>query len=380
MILISLLLSFVFSLEPLSTKPAVQIFVEKQSIQSIALHRLEHWYHVPLYVRLPKNTERGTGWFLDSQTIVTNHHVIAGAIALGIEWNKGEILPATIVGRIPELDIAVLRLETPVPLEEQWTYASNLAIDETIQMGGFGEAGLWDQQQAKVVSRGQIGVLQDEKQSFLVLDQKVTPGFSGGPAWNQHGKLVGMVTAIDDQYTYVLPIEQIVQIESLLLHNELPDWGMLGMVLDGRKIVWTNPDGPAKELPLGTIDSVRQGTITEEKEIKAALRRLSSGEKMTLTVDGAQYEVVAQSISKWSSSTGECMWRGASLQRVDEQWIVQQMKQDSPLYAMGIMPADQLLLEESCAGLQRDTTLRIIAVQRAKQRFTAIVPLGIGTE
>jgi 2-alkenal reductase len=56
-------------------------------------------------------TQTGTGFIWDAAGhVVTNNHVVEGANAVQIRLASGTVVPATIVGRAPNFDIAVLRL------------------------------------------------------------------------------------------------------------------------------------------------------------------------------------------------------------------------------------------------------------------------------
>ena len=59
----------------------------------------------------------GSGFVISEDGyVVTNNHVIEDADEIMIEFFSGEELPATLIGRDPKTDIAVLKVETEEPL------------------------------------------------------------------------------------------------------------------------------------------------------------------------------------------------------------------------------------------------------------------------
>ena len=59
----------------------------------------------------------GSGFFIDpSGIVVTNNHVIDGADEIEVAPGVGTTLPATLMGRDPKTDIAVLKVESRTPL------------------------------------------------------------------------------------------------------------------------------------------------------------------------------------------------------------------------------------------------------------------------
>ena len=56
----------------------------------------------------------GTGFVWDSAGhVVTNNHVVEGARKVFVQLDAGDPIPATVVGRAPEYDLAVVRLSRP---------------------------------------------------------------------------------------------------------------------------------------------------------------------------------------------------------------------------------------------------------------------------
>src|SRR3990170_4985118 len=78
-------------------------------------------------------TASGSGVVISQEGyIVTNNHVIDGAASLEVVFADGSQAAATLVGADAFADIAVVRVETPVPSVAAWGDSSALAPGDTV--------------------------------------------------------------------------------------------------------------------------------------------------------------------------------------------------------------------------------------------------------
>jgi S1-C subfamily serine protease len=147
-------------------------------------------------------TTVGSGFVYDDKGhIVTNNHVVADGIRFTVSFLDGTVLSATLVGRDPDTDLAVLKIDPkdmqlkPLKLGN----SSNLKIGEQIIAVGnpFELAGSVT---LGIVS--QKGRLLPTERGYLIpgiiqIDAAVNPGNSGGPLLNSRGEVVGVTTAIE---------------------------------------------------------------------------------------------------------------------------------------------------------------------------------------
>jgi len=139
----------------------------------------------------------GSGVIVDSSGhIVTNHHVIAQADSIRVQLEDGRVAEARIVGRDPDTDLAVLRVDLPrLPVMP-------LGRSDALQVGDIvlaigNPVGLSQTVTHGIVSatgRGQLGVATFE--SFIQTDAAINVGNSGGALVNTDGDLIGINTAI----------------------------------------------------------------------------------------------------------------------------------------------------------------------------------------
>jgi S1-C subfamily serine protease len=153
-------------------------------------------------------------------TILTNLHVVWGAKKIRVRFHNGEESEATMVGAMPENDLAVLKALTPPAELEPATMRSTSDLrpgDHVIAAGfpfGIGPS----------VSYGVVSGLKREFRTpdgnktltnLIQFDAAANPGNSGGPLITMDGAVVGIVTAIlnpNEQRTFIgigfaVPIE-----------------------------------------------------------------------------------------------------------------------------------------------------------------------------
>jgi len=139
----------------------------------------------------------GSGVIVDrAGHIVTNHHVVADAAQIRVQLADGRSADATVVGRDPDTDLAVLKIalkDLPV---------MKLGRSDTLQVGDAVLAignplGLSQTVTHGIVSakeRAKLGVATYE--SFIQTDAAINEGNSGGALVNARGELVGINTAV----------------------------------------------------------------------------------------------------------------------------------------------------------------------------------------
>ena len=139
----------------------------------------------------------GSGFVIDDDGyIVTNHHVVAGADDIDIQFADGSEYTATIVGSDQKTDLALLKIEPDgrlptVPLGD----SDRLQIgDWVIAVGN--PFGLEHTVTAGIVSARDRVIGAGPYDDFIQTDASINPGNSGGPIFDQRGRVVGIATAI----------------------------------------------------------------------------------------------------------------------------------------------------------------------------------------
>ena len=146
----------------------------------------------------------GSGVVIDrSGHILTNYHVVEGAITLVVELPDGTTAAAELIGSDPGNDLAVIRADLPaaalVPAtlgdsdavrvgEPVFAIGNPFDLDFTVTSGII--SGVDRESQQRLNGRSIRGVLQT--------DAAVNPGNSGGPLFNAAGEVIGINTAVEN--------------------------------------------------------------------------------------------------------------------------------------------------------------------------------------
>jgi len=139
----------------------------------------------------------GSGFIIsDDGYIVTNNHVIEDATSISVLMYDGTTHPATLVGRDPQSDLAVLRINENGLSYLSWGDSTTLLVGEQVAAIGnpLGEF-------ANTMTVGYISALNRDiyidgnSRNMLQTDAAVNPGNSGGPLLNMQGQVIGIISA-----------------------------------------------------------------------------------------------------------------------------------------------------------------------------------------
>jgi hypothetical protein len=139
----------------------------------------------------------GSGWAVQPNLIVTNAHVIAGADDTTVTTQSGVELDATAVYYEPEDDLALLRVESPLPT---LPITSNRPAGADAAVLGYPENGPYTVTPARIgetrttVSEDSYGRGPVDR-TITALGGDVRSGNSGGPLLDREGQVVGIVFA-----------------------------------------------------------------------------------------------------------------------------------------------------------------------------------------
>ncbi len=160
----------------------------------------------------------GTAFVYDPNgLIITNNHVIDEASEIHVIFGRKREVKATIVGRDPRTDIAVLRVEEKnlpyLPLGDSdalrvgdWVVAigNPFALAHTVSAGILSAKG-------RTITDVK-GLDESGYYDFLQTDASINPGNSGGPLLDMAGNVVGINTAIranSNSIGFAIPINMV---------------------------------------------------------------------------------------------------------------------------------------------------------------------------
>jgi S1-C subfamily serine protease len=243
----------------------------------------------------------GSGFVIDKAGhVVTNYHVIEGASKVEVSFSGNDEMPATVVGRDPSTDIAVLRIKRAqgralTPLE--------LGNSDVVRVGDAVVAignpfGL-----ERTVTAGIVSALQREitaPNGFAIdrviqTDAAINHGNSGGPLLNADGRVIGVNSQIETEsggnvgIGFAVPINTVKDVVSQLLESGKVDHAYIGVEM----ATITSELASNVRLP------VDQGVLIQRvrTDSPAAVAGLRGGTTQVV-VDGESYLVGGDVITK----------------------------------------------------------------------------------
>ena len=274
---------------------------------------------VTINVTTPTGGGTGSGSiFKTSSTfsyVVTNNHVIedavGGAGVITVELDNGDQVSATIVGRDPNYDLAVLRItKSNLPTielgdssqlkigDQVIAFGSPLGLDRTVT------SGIVSSLNRPVVTGDGVNSAESYVDAIQT-DAAINPGNSGGPLTDALGRMIGINAAAATLGSttdrggsiglgFAIPMNQ-----ALRVMNEIIDTGkatrpVLGVFFDrsftpgkGAKISSLSPNEAAQKagIPVGAIiTSINGVRITDQVSAIVRIRSYAPGDKVTIVV------------------------------------------------------------------------------------------------
>lgn len=226
--------------------------------------------------------------------IVTNNHVIEDADNIEVVLNDNRKYTAKVIGRDPNTDIALVKIEGNDFPALKWGNSETLKLGEWVLAVG-NPFNLTSTVTAGIVSAKSrsIGIMSGQMplESFIQTDAAVNPGNSGGALVNASGELVGINAAIASRtgsytgYSFAVPASIARKVV-----DDLRQFGEVQRALLGVEIR-TVDDNLAKEKKLGKIEGVYVGNTTEEGAARQA--GIKTDDVIT-AINGAPVNTVAE--------------------------------------------------------------------------------------
>lgn len=197
--------------------------------------------------------------------IVTANHVVERDEDLNIGLSDGTTHRATLVGRDPRSDIALLRIEANSLPAATWSDPSSLRVGHIVL--ALGRPGRTVQATLGVISAlggGWRTAAGADIEHYLQTDVAMYPGFSGGPLLTADGSFAGLnSSSLVHGISVALPAPTINRVvETLLQHGRVPR-GYLGIGIQPVRLSGTLQERAGQETAL-MVMSVESGSPAEQ--------------------------------------------------------------------------------------------------------------------
>jgi serine protease Do len=336
----------------------------------------------------------GTGIVIDPRGyVITNHHVVEDVNTIRVRISDGSMVPARVVARDREEDLALLKIEAgrPLPAIPLGTSSDLMVGEKVIAVGNsFG----YDH----TVSSGIISALGrdvnlNKEISYRALIQTtaaINPGNSGGPLLNVFGDLVGVNVAIragSQNIAFAIPVDTVIRVAASMLARQ--GGASLGLAVrdevrtsrdEGfvRSVVVDRVEGQASKAGLQRGDvllRVGETPVLSSLDLERGVLDASAGERVTLVYrrgsGGEQRAEMVLEGGRAPSLAGDTVWRrlGLRLQPIAAETVtrsnpqlhggllVSDVRPDSTAGRAGLQRGDILI------GLHQWETLNVESVE-----------------
>lgn len=210
--------------------------IAKKVLPSIVAIRIKQTYR-DFFGRPYDSEGTGSGIIIDAQGhIATNNHVVENSNDIIVVLNSGKEVPATVIGRDPATDLAVIKIE-----EKNLTYAE-LGDSSKLEVGELAVAigSPMGTDFAGSVTAGIISGLNrkvpigDKSIALIQTDAAINPGNSGGALVNSQGQVIGINTIkfVENRVEgmgFAIPINEAKPIIKQLMENKKVIRPMMGI-------------------------------------------------------------------------------------------------------------------------------------------------------
>jgi S1-C subfamily serine protease len=201
-----------------------------------------------LFPQQQQGQATGSGFVINRDgTILTNAHVIQGAVKITVQLGDNKAVDAKVIGKDPNTDLALLKIPTdglsltPLPLGD----SKNVQVgDPTIAIGNpFGLD--------RTLTTGVVSALQRQIRApngfsidnVIQTDAPINPGNSGGPLLDAFGRVIGINSQIETGggngsvgIGFAVPIDTAKQVIPQLEHSgtiQRAYLGLTSLTIDG---------------------------------------------------------------------------------------------------------------------------------------------------
>jgi putative serine protease PepD len=274
--------------------------------------------------------DTGSGIIISSDgNILTNNHVIAGAASSGriqAIFADGRTVNATIVGRDPTTDIAVIKAQgvTGLPVAALGR-SDNVAVGEQVMaigapfdLAGTVTSGIVSSLHRPTAAGDGSSSSQTTVLDAIQTDAPINPGNSGGPLVNMQGQVIGINSAIYSPNSgsglqggqsgnvgigFAIPIDQAKRIADEIVKtgkaiqtvlgvkvtdNVPSSGGQTNILPNGALISEVTPGGPADKAgmkPGAVVVKADNRLVTSSDGLVAAVHAAAPGDQMKLTLN-----------------------------------------------------------------------------------------------
>jgi putative serine protease PepD len=293
--------------------PSTVTEVVQEALPSVVNVRVKNVGENPFTGEFEEGSGQGSGVVIDSDgIIITNNHVVAGAVEVTVVFNDGrDPLEGEVIGAIEENDLAVIRVEADDLDAIRVGKSDNLELGESVVAIGF-PLGLGGPTVTQGIISGLERTIRVEDaagqprslEGLLQTDAAINPGNSGGALVDMEGRLVGINTAAAqassaENIGFAIAIDEAVPVVEEILEDPPEERAWMGVSLGsidsaaaatqfdldpdlrGALVMGLVPNSPAEDAGLEEGDlivAIADEEIGSADDVTSALRDRDPGD------------------------------------------------------------------------------------------------------
>ena len=223
----------------------IEVENETPDNQRTPYRLFERFFNVPIpqEQRQRPRSGIGSGVIIDREGhIITNNHVIANADKITVRIDETEEYKAEVIGRDPQTDLAVIKLDldgellppqrvaelgdsdTLKPGDYAIAIGNPIGLERTITVGVISALGRYDLQV--------FGASELQFQNFIQTDAQINPGNSGGALVDINGKVIGINNMYTAQFAaigFAIPVNIVKNVSNKLIEFGEVKRGFVGI-------------------------------------------------------------------------------------------------------------------------------------------------------
>jgi len=264
----------------------------------------------------------GSGFVIDAKGyVVTNNHVVEGASEIIVTLHDGKEHEASLIGRDPKTDLALIKIDADEDLAvADFGNSDDARVGDWVVTVG-NPFGLDNTVTAGIISARGRSIGAGPYDDFLQIDAPINMGNSGGPAFNTGGEVIGVNTAIFSPsggnvgIGFAIPASMVQEIIAELKTQGRVERGWLGVNIQavtedladgfgldepkGAIVTEVVIDGPASDAglkPGDVIIGVEGEAVEASRDLPRMIANLDAGQstKMTIWREGEEQSITVK--------------------------------------------------------------------------------------
>ncbi len=236
----------------------------------------------------PRQSASGVLWQTDGEVVVvTADHVVEREDDITVILPDGRVVKATLAGRDPNTDLAVLRL----PNADLGEGATTIQVNDDLRAGHLALAIGRPIEGGPRVSFGVVSAVEGPRRAghgaqiegIIFADVTLYPGFSGGPLVDLDGKMVGLNSSRLTRQSAALPLATVRRVVGALTTHGRVRRGYLGV--------------GAQQVPLPTALAQKVATAQESALLVVTVEANSPAEQAGMLIGDLIVSINGQTVT-----------------------------------------------------------------------------------